>query len=199
MISNIEIRSDMATKSGLSSNFLRVRAVLVLAAAGTVLAACGSSSKGASTGAPAGTVSTAPSTSSSSSKSSGSTGSTNLGGGSFCDKARKAQTDVASAATKLTQTPDQLKAFEENAQAELSKLADEAPSEIKGAVSTIADTENKLLDTLKAANFDFKKIDTSSLSSFDTPQFTQAVQQVDTYLVTKCGLSPSDFPTDSPS
>jgi hypothetical protein len=199
MISNIEIRSDMATNSGSSSTSLRVRTILALAAAGTVLAACGSSSKGASTGAPAGTVSTAPSTSSSSSKSSGSTGSTNLGGGSFCDKARKAQTDVASAATKLTQTPDQLKAFEENAQAELSKLADEAQSEIKGAVSTIADTENKLLDTLKAANFDFKKIDTSSLSSFDTPQFTQAVQQVDTYLVTKCGLSPSDFPTDSPS
>ena len=165
-----------------------------------MLAACGSSSKGTSTSAPAGTVSTAPSTSSSpaSSKSSGSK-SADLGGGSFCDKARKASADVESAATKLTESPDQLKSFEENAQAELAKLADEAPPQLKGAVSTIADTENKLLDTLKAANFDFKKIDTTALTSFNTPQFTQAVQQVDTYLVTKCGLSPSDFPTDSPS
>ena len=189
----------MATNSGPSITILRVRAVLALAAAGAVLAACGSSSKGTA----AGTVSTAPSTSSapasSSSKSSGSGGSVNLGGGSFCDKARKAETDVSSAAAKLTSSPDQLKAFEENAQSELKKLADEAPPQLKGAVSTIADTENKLLDTLKAANFDFKKIDTSALTSFNTPQFTQAVQQVDTYLVTKCGLSPSDFPTDTPS
>jgi hypothetical protein len=191
----------LGTISGRSSSFLRVRAVLALAAAGTVLAACGSSSKGTSTSAPAGTLSTAPSTSSSSPASSKSSdsGKANLGGGSFCDKARTASADVESAASKLTESPDQLKTFEEKAQSELSSLADSAPSDIKGAVSTLAGAENQLLNTLKAANYDFTKIDTSALTAFNTPQVTAAVQQIDTYLVTKCGLSPSDFPTDTPS
>jgi hypothetical protein len=192
----------MAINSGPSSTFLRVRAVLALAAAGTVLAACGSSSKGASSAntgtGTSSTASTSPTAAASTKASSGS-GSVNLGGGSFCDKARKAETDAASAATKVTDGPDALKQLEENAHAELSQLADQAPSQIKGSVSTLVNAEDQFFNALQNANFDVTKVDTSALSSFNTPQVMQAIDQIDSYLVTKCGLSPSDFPTESSS
>jgi hypothetical protein len=186
----------MATNTGPSGTFFRVKAGLALAAAGVLLAACGSSSKGASGS--AGTVSTAPSASSSSASSksaSSGTGSVNLGGGSFCDKARKAQTDAASAATKLTDGPDAFKQLEENAQAELSQLESEAPSQIKGPVTTLVNAENQFFNALKAANFDVTKVDTSALTAFESPQVMQAIQQIDSYLVSSCGINPSAIPS----
>jgi hypothetical protein len=158
-----------------------------------LLAACGSSSKSASTSTGTG-ASTAPAASTSTKGSSGS-GNINLGGGSFCDKARKAETDTASAATKLTDGPDAFKQLEENAQAELSKLASEAPSQIKGAVTTLVNAEDQFFDALKAANFDVTKISTTAVSSFDSPQVMQATQQIDSYLVTACGINPSAIPS----
>jgi hypothetical protein len=183
----------MATNTGPSGTLYRVRIGVALAAAGALLAACGSSSKAASTGT---TASTAPSAAASS-KDSGSSGSgsTNLGGGSFCDKARKAETDAASAASKLSDGPDAFKQLEENAQAELSKLEDEAPSQIKGPVTTLVNAEDQFFNALKAANFDVTKVSTTATSSFEAPQVTQAIQQIDSYLVTTCGINPSAIPS----
>jgi hypothetical protein len=190
----------MATYNGPSGTLYRVRIGLALAATGALLAACGSSSKAASSGTTGTTPSTAASTAPSaaaSSKDSGSSGkvSTDLGGGSFCDKARKAETDTASAATKLTDGPDAFKQLEENAQAELSKLVVEAPSQIKGPVTTLVNAEDQFFNALKAADFDVTKVSTTATSSFDSPQVTQAIQQIDTYLVTKCGINPSAIPS----
>jgi hypothetical protein len=183
----------MATYTGPSGTLYRVRIGVALAAAGALLAACGSSSKAASTGT---TASTSPSAAASS-KGSGSSGSgsTNLGGGSFCDKARKAETDAASAATKLTDGPDAFKQLEENAQAELTKLVAEAPSQIKGPVTTLVNAEDQFFNALKAANFDVTKLSTTATSSFESPQVTQALQQIDSYLVTTCGINPSAIPS----
>jgi hypothetical protein len=188
----------MATNTSPSGTLYRVRAGLVLAAAGVLLAACGSSSKG--TSGAAGTVSTAPSASSSSASSKASSGSSgsgkvDLGGGSFCDKARKAETDAASAAGKLTDGPDAFKQLEENAQAELSKLESEAPSQIKGPVTTLVNAENQFFTALKDANFDVTKVNTSALSSFSSPQVMQAIDQIDSYLQTTCGINPTAIPS----
>ena len=177
--------------TGASGTLHRVRIGLALAAAGALLAACGSSSKAASTG--TGTTSTAPSSAASSKSGSGSV--PNLGGGSFCDKARKAQTDAASAATKATNGPDAFKQLEENAQAELSKLVDAAPSQIKGPVTTLVNAENQFFNALKAANFDVTKVSASVTSSFNSPQVMQAIDQIDSYLVSKCGINPTAVPS----
>ncbi len=185
----------MATITGHSNVFFRVRAALALAAAGALLAACGGSSKGASSSTPLGTVSTAPSAAATSKASSGSGSSVNLGGGSFCDKARKAETDTAAAATKLTDGPDAFKQLEENAQSELSKLVEAAPSQIKGPITTLVNAENQFFDALKAADFDVTKLSTSVTSSFDSPQVMQAIQQIDSYLVTTCGINPTAIPS----
>ena len=183
----------MATYTGPSGTLYRVRIGLALAAAGALLAACGSSSKSASTGT---TKSTSASTtpSASASTKSGSV-STNLGGGSFCDKARKAESDASSAASKVTDGPDAFKQLEENAQAELSKLVDAAPSQIKGPVTTLVNAENQFFNALKAANFDVTKVSTSVTSSFNSPQVMQAIDQIDSYLVSKCGINPTAVPS----
>ncbi len=185
----------MATKSGTSGILPRVQAGLALAAAATLLAACGSSSKGASTGTTTGTASTAPSASTSTKSSSSGSGGVNLGGGSFCDKARKAETDAAAAAAKVTDGPDALKQLEENAQSELSQLVNAAPSQIKSPVATLVNAENSFFNALKNANFDATKLDTTALSAFDSPQVMQAIQQIDSYLVTSCGINPSAIPS----
>jgi hypothetical protein len=188
----------MATQTSPSGTLRRVRTGLALAAAGVLLAACGSSSKSANTG---GSISTAPSTSSSASASasskasSGGGGSVNLGGGSFCDKARKAETDAASAASKVTDGPDALKQLEENAHSELTQLVNAAPSQIKAPVATLVSAENSFFDALSAANFDVTKVDVSKLDSFSTPQVMQAIDQIDSYLKGTCGINPSDSPS----
>jgi hypothetical protein len=183
----------MATNTGTSGTLYRVRIGVGLAAAGALLAACGSSSKASSTGAIA-TTSTSPSAATSSKPSSGKV-SPDLGGGSFCDKARKAETDAASAATKLEDGPDAFKQLEENAQAELSKLESEAPSQIKGPITTLVNAEDSFFNAFKAANFDVTKVDTSALSSFNSPEVMKAIGQIDSYLVTTCGINPTAIPS----
>jgi CO/xanthine dehydrogenase Mo-binding subunit len=183
----------MATNSGPSGILFRVRAGLALAAAGALLAACGSSSKGASGSTSVG-ASTTPSTSSSSSSGSSGSSGTNLGGGSFCDKARKASTDISSAANGLaTDSPDKIKQFEQSALAEIKALEDSAPSEIKGAIGTLASAEQQLFDDLQSSNFDFTKVSSDVATLFSSQQFTQASQQIENYLVSKCGINPSAF------
>ena len=168
---------------------------MALAAAGALLAACGSSSKSASTGTTSSTSpSTTPSAAASTKSGSGSV-STNLGGGSFCDKARKAETDAASAASKLSDGPDAFKQLEENAQSELSQLVKEAPSQIKGPVTTLVNAEDQFFNPLKAANYDVTKVSTTALSSFQSPQVTQAIGQIDSYLQGTCGINPSAIPS----
>lgn len=191
----------MATKTGSAGALYRVRIGVGLAAAGALLAACGSSSKGAST---SGTVTTGPSTaaasttpsttpSSSTSSSSGSGKvNTDLGGGSFCDKAKKASANFNDATDNITtDTPEQLKNFEQSALDELKALQSQAPSEIQAPIGTVVDAEQKLFADLQAANFDFTKISSEITTQFDTPEFTAAESKVTAYLAAKCGIDPS--------
>ena len=95
----------------------------------------------------------------------------------------------------MTDGPDAFKQLEENAQAELSTLESEAPSQIKGPVTTLVNAENQFFTALKDANFDVTKVDTSALTSFSSPQVMQAIDQIDSYLVSTCHINPSAIPS----
>ncbi len=183
----------MAIHAGHSRAFVRIRTGLALAAAGVLLAACGSSSKGA-TGS-VGSASSAPSTAASSSSSKG-TGGVNLGGGSFCDKIKTAVADESNAlSTSSLSNPSSLKDLETKANAALQQLKDSAPAEIKGAVNLVAGAEEQIFTQLSNSNFDFTKVGPQLQGTFTSPQFLQATKQIETYLATKCGINPSAFPT----
>jgi hypothetical protein len=177
----------------------RVRAGTTLVGIAFLVAACGSSgSKAASPGSSSLTKSSssasqapAPSASSKPPKvaKAGS-------GGSFCDKARSEEATSAQDAAALTSgNPQQLKQLEEKELSELKGFVSSAPSQIKGAVAILAAGDQKLFDALQAAGFDYAKLDPTTISSFDTPQFTQAADQITAYLASTCGISPSDAPT----
>lgn len=178
----------MAVTSGAKT---RVHAGTALVGIAFLVAACGSSgSKSASSGASAAIKSAGASQAPASSKppkvaKAGS-------GGSFCDKARSldaAQSKDAEALT--TGDPKQLEKFEENALSALSGIVASAPSEIKGALATLATGDQKFFDSLKAANFNIAKVSPETLSELQTPEFTQATDKITAYLATTCGISPS--------
>jgi hypothetical protein len=189
-------RSNMAVTSR-SKN--RVRAGTTLVAIAFLVAACGSSgSKAASPGSSSLSKSStgasqapAPSASSKPPKvaKAGS-------GGSFCDKARSEEAASAKDAAALTTgNPQQLEQLEEKELSELKGFVSSAPSQIKGAVAILAAGDQKLFNALKAANFDFTKLSPATVGAFDTPEFTQATDQITAYLASTCGISPSDVPT----
>ena len=163
-------------------NGLAVTSVAVL------LAACGSSGSKSASSQP----STAAKSSGSASVKSGSGGSS---GGSFCQKARQAEADQAANAQALTSNnPAQLQKFEEQSLAQLDGFVSSAPGQIKGAVATIAAADRKLFAQLKAVNFDVTKIG-SSLGDITGPTFTNAAEQVTTYLAKVCGINPTAVPS----
>jgi hypothetical protein len=186
----------MAMSTGHPSSLYRVRIGVTVAAAGILLAACGSSSKTASAGASTGSSAAPSAAASTKASKSGGSVSTNLGGGSFCDKAKTASANVGAAAEDLTTaTPAKLKSFEQNALSELKALEGQAPSEIKGPITTLVDAESGLVNALQTANYDFTKLSPEFASQFSTPAFTAAVTKIDNYLETKCGINPSAEPT----
>lgn len=177
----------------------RVRAGTALIGIAFFVAACGSSgSKAASPGSsslskssPSTSQAPAPSPSSKPPKvaKAGS-------GGSFCDKARSEEAASAKDAEALTSgNPQQLKQLEEKELSELKGFVSSAPSQIRGAVAILAAGDQKLFSALQAAGFDYSKLDPTTISAFDTPQFTQAADQITAYLASTCGISPSDEPT----
>ena len=66
-------------------------------------------------------------------------------------------------------------------------------------MTTLVNAENQFFTALKDADFDVTKVDTSALSSFNSPQVMQAIEQIDSYLVTTCGINPSDDPELTPA
>jgi hypothetical protein len=169
-------------------------AVGALLIAGAVLAGCGGSSKSASGAGTAAAnksatsaASSAAAPSSSASKVSGNSNS------SFCVEAAAEQAQEDKNADAFTgDSPADLQKFEEQGQAELKLFVAKAPSQIKGAVQTIAATNDKLAAALKAANYDVTKLDSSFTQTIDTPEFEAAVTAVDNYLEQVCGIHPTD-------
>jgi hypothetical protein len=176
----------------------RVRAGTTLVGIAFFVAACGSSgtkaaSPGSSSLSKSSSASQAPAPSASSKPPKVAKAGS---GGSFCDKARSEEAASAKDAAALTSgNPQQLEQLEEKELSELKGFVSSAPSQIRGAVAILAAGDQKLFDALKAANFDYTKLSPTTISAFDTPQFTQAADQITAYLASTCGISPSDAPT----
>ncbi|WP_375476783.1 hypothetical protein [uncultured Jatrophihabitans sp.] len=173
-------------------------------AAAVLLAGCSSSGSGGSSGSSGGSGS-APTSSGSAANTSASsstaptTGDTTAvaigGGGSFCGLARAEKANSAKAATAYTgSSPAQLKKLEETAMSQLPVFAAQAPSAIRPAVNTLVTAEQKLFKVLKSANFDFRKINPTALTSLESPAFTKATTTIDSYLTKVCHI-PSSLPS----
>jgi hypothetical protein len=174
-----------------------------------LLAACGSSAtkaaSGSSSSAKAATTSQSTSASGSSTSPAGGSPSTpsssakvDIGalGSSFCDTARKQETQASQDAQALTSDdPATLKKFEEQAIAELPAFEAQAPAEIKSAVATLVAADRTLFSQLDAAGWDFTKLSPTAVSALESPDFTAATEKITSYLTTKCGITESDAPT----
>jgi hypothetical protein len=173
----------------------RLRVAVVVATSGAVLAACGGGSSAAgaqSVGSapvqtsPAPTPSSAPATASAPTTGSGT---------SFCKYAKAEKSEVANEIKAFSlDSPAQLEKFEEQALSAVSALAASAPAPVKSAVQTVVTTDQTFFKELKAANFDYAKLNTSAIAKINTPAFRSANQTIVNYLRTACGIKGSSSP-----
>jgi hypothetical protein len=120
------------------------------------------------------------------------------GGGKFCQEAAAVSNAGLSAAATGT-TPDAVKAQIAQFKVEEKLVLSSAPNAIKGDLTTLFAGVDKLYDALVAANYDYTKLDPTTLTSFDTPAFEAASDHVDAYLKTTCGIDTGDDSSDSPA
>jgi hypothetical protein len=169
---------------------MRVKSLLVVAmlvAIGT--AACGSSSNSST-----GSVTSAPGSSSGSTSSSDSGGSTTtikLNGSSssdFCDLARADDKAFSNVDPTGLSASDLKKQFE-NLGPALQQAADKAPSEIKGDFTTFINAFKPYLQALADANYDFTKIQPSSVSGLESPAVQAASDHIEQYFTQVCHIT----------
>lgn len=124
------------------------------------------------------------------------------GGGKFCDTARTQAkaflgTDSPELQAALTGIVDPSKAAESKAalkgfveksrKANAAFIAD-APAELKDSLNAINTLSTKLFDALSKADYDFQKVDISSLA-LDDSKLEDATKKLETYLKDKCGIT----------
>jgi ribosomal protein L30E len=109
------------------------------------------------------------------------------GGGSFCKDVAKTMNDAGSAGSAGTSL-DQTKALVQKGLAEAAILAAEAPNEIKSDVAVLAAQVAALYSAVQKANYDFTKVDPSTLTAMNTPAVKAAEAKVDAYVKVKCGI-----------
>ena len=170
------------TGCGSSSTSALNAAAAASSAASAISAAAASGAAGAS-GADAGASAATSASASSTVKLTGNSNST------FCIEAaaEQAQEDKASSAL-VGDSPADLQKYEEQAVAELSAFASKAPAQIKSAVQTLVAAYQTFFNALKAANFDYTKLDPSAVASIETPAVQAATDTVTTYLKQVCGI-----------
>jgi hypothetical protein len=162
-------------------------AVAMLVAIGT--AACGSSSKGST-----GSVTSAPGSSgaTTSSPGGGSTTTIKLSGSSssnFCDLARADDKAFSNFNPTGLSASDLKKQFE-NLGPALQQAADKAPSAIKSDFETFVNAFKPYLKALADANYDFTKIQPSSVSGLESPAVKTASDHIEQYFTQVCHITP---------
>jgi hypothetical protein len=150
--------------------------------------ACGSSSKSAT-----GTSTSAPGSSggSTSPSDSGSTTTIKLNGSGssdFCDLARADDKAFSNFDPTSVSAADLKKQFENLAPA-LQQAADKAPSEIKGDFETFVNAFKPYLQALADANYDFSKINPTSVSGLESPAVQTASDHIEQYFEQVCHIT----------
>jgi hypothetical protein len=173
----------MVTPAFLTARGRAVRLAAVLTAASAALVACGSS--GSSGSSPPTTVT---STTTSSAQPAGGGTSTTLA--SFCKYAKTEKSEVASEEKAFAlDSPAQLQKFEQEALAAITALSASAPAAVKDDVKLVVTSDEKVFADLKAAHFNFSKVNASDLSKIDTPAFVNATHAITAYFRQACGVS----------
>ncbi len=173
---------------------MRVRLLVMVIVAMTLVAACGSSgsSKTASSSGSKSSNSTQTSGGSSSGKSSTTVKFGGNGGSDFCDYARKvsaalqqqsSNTDPAARKKRLQASSDAI-----------AHAASIAPSAIKADFDTFVSGLHSYLAALAAVNYDATKVDPTKLQVLTDPKFTTASEHINQYLAQVCKVSSTTSP-----
>jgi hypothetical protein len=199
---NRQQEQPVSTNRIATNNVGRAAGAVAFVLAGVMLTACGSSSSGtlgaalgggssAASGAASGASGAASGAGSAASPAASSAAIKGDSNSKFCTIAVAEQEQEDKTASAITgDSPQDLQKFEEQAIAALPAFVAAAPSAIKGAVQTLAAADQKFFTALKAAGFDYTKLDPTIVSTFEDPQFTAAATTVTDYLTQVCGIDP---------
>ena len=151
-----------------------------------VVAACGSSgSKGAASAnnsSPSTVASPSGATTSTVGKVSGNSNS------SFCDDARRSE-NAFKAMNPAQLSMNTLKSELENVGPELQKAESAAPSEIKPDLQTFINAYTPFLNALKAADYDFTKVNFASFTNLDSAAVKAALAHIEAYFTQVCHVT----------
>jgi hypothetical protein len=166
----------------------------VLGVAGLVLVGCGGGSSAptsqVASSAPAQTSTTAPASSPPAT-----TSATATQAGSFCKYAKTEKSQVADEIKAFSlDSPAQLEAFEQRALTDVTALAATAPASVRSAVKIVVTTDEAFFNQLKAAHFDYAKLNPATVAKVDTPAFVQAAHTIVNYFQHACGVTSSSSP-----
>jgi hypothetical protein len=114
-------------------------------------------------------------------------------GGNFCNLAKTEQSAFSTPNFAGTGAA-QLKSVYQNLGAELQRVVAIAPSAIKGDFQTFVNAYQPFLHALAAANYNFAKINYSSLTSLSSPQVKTATANIERYFTQTCHIT-STTPT----
>ena len=162
------------------------RAMLPIALAIVIFSACrGGSSTKATVSANKSATTTAGGTTATASGDTATTKAPSFSGSSnsnYCDTARRIEaTAKANPSTDLKSSYQQL----DKVAAQFIAIA---PSAIKADAQTLIDGLKKLEKALAAANYDFTKVDPSTLAALQDPNFAAAAERISAYDKQVCGL-----------
>jgi hypothetical protein len=110
------------------------------------------------------------------------------GGGKFCQQVADSlnkdnAADIAGGTDATT-----IKQDVQNEQALESQILKAAPNAIKPDLVTIFGTTDKLYAALAKANYDYSKLDPTSIGSLESPDVTAAEQHITSYMKDTCGI-----------
>ncbi len=149
--------------------------------------ACGGSSS--KSGAPATGTPTSESGGTEATTTTGSSGGS--GGSGFCAQARAVASSFKSSDFTRKSATDLKQAYQ-NFQSNMDHAISVAPSAIKGDLQTLRDAYTPLLKALADANYDYTKLNASSLagiSDLAKPNVLAASQHVAQYFASSCGVT----------
>ena len=117
-------------------------------------------------------------------------------GDSFCKLAEVAKADNDDLSNLDPTDPAKVKVQLSGAIDSLSTLSDKAPKDIQPTTKTLLAAEEQLETLLKANDFDFAKLATSDEGKklIDDDSINKAGDDLDTYLLDKCGLTTDTTP-----
>ncbi len=117
------------------------------------------------------------------------------GGGDFCKSLTASINDTKSLATQaITGSPGTVKALIDKARQETGSIVAAAPDAIKNDVKTLVNVSTTYYDALAAANYDFRKLDTTKLSALTSGDALQASERVTAYISSHCGINVGSTP-----